>query len=110
MFDIADVPFSVVGEEEKRLYEAKIKERGSFQGYKPRQWFVRPFRLTLHNSMLSGHLQHIDNGVRDQLEAYNGTPYSQVHSDVTSTSPFRQSIRRSPIVRTQPPYALSSRR
>ncbi|KAJ7677955.1 hypothetical protein DFH06DRAFT_563295 [Mycena polygramma] len=53
MFDIADVPFSGVDPDEKRLYIAKIKETGSYQGYKPRQYW------------------HIDNGVRDQLEHYN---------------------------------------
>ncbi|KAF7366894.1 hypothetical protein MSAN_00948100 [Mycena sanguinolenta] len=59
MFDIADIPFSCVDAEEKRLYAAKIKETGSYQGYKPRQYW------------------HIDNGVHDQLEHYN------FHRDVT---------------------------
>ncbi|KAJ7243622.1 hypothetical protein B0H12DRAFT_1022917 [Mycena haematopus] len=59
MFDIADVPFSCVDPEEKRLYTAKIKETGSFQGYKPRQYW------------------HIDNGVHDQLEHYS------INRDVT---------------------------
>lgn len=40
MFDIADVPFSCVESDEKRLYTAKMKETGSYQGYKPRQYWV----------------------------------------------------------------------
>ncbi|KAJ7672421.1 hypothetical protein DFH06DRAFT_1319843 [Mycena polygramma] len=53
MFDIADVLFSGVDADEKRLYVAEMKESGSYQGYKPRQYW------------------HIDNGVHDQLEHYN---------------------------------------
>jgi len=59
MFDIADVPFSSVESDEKRMYTAKMKETGSYQGYKPRQYW------------------HIDNGVHDQLEHYN------INRDVT---------------------------
>ncbi|KAF8183042.1 hypothetical protein K438DRAFT_2020749 [Mycena galopus ATCC 62051] len=59
IFDIADVPFSCVEPEEKRLYTANIKGTGSYQGYKPRQYW------------------HIDNGVHDQLEHYS------IHRDVT---------------------------
>lgn len=59
IFDIADIPFAHVSEDEKKTYAAKMKETGSFQGYKPRQYW------------------HIDNGVRDQLEHYN------INRDVT---------------------------
>ncbi|KAJ7824724.1 Clavaminate synthase-like protein [Mycena olivaceomarginata] len=59
MFDIADIPFSGVSDEEKSLYRGKMKETGSFQGYKPRQYW------------------HIDNGVHDQLEHYS------INRDVT---------------------------
>ncbi|KAJ7092790.1 hypothetical protein B0H15DRAFT_162501 [Mycena belliarum] len=59
MFDIADVPFSGVDPEEKHVYAGRMKEAGSYQGYKPRQYW------------------HIDNGVRDQLEHYN------INRDVT---------------------------
>ncbi|KAF7343273.1 Clavaminate synthase-like protein [Mycena venus] len=59
MFDIADVPFSCVEPDEKRVYTGKMKETGSYQGYKPRQYW------------------HIDNGVHDQLEHYN------INRDVT---------------------------
>ncbi|GLB38111.1 putative clavaminate synthase-like protein [Lyophyllum shimeji] len=58
IFDIAEIPFRV-SDEEKKKYVAKMKEDGSYQGYKPRQYW------------------HIDAGVRDQLEHYN------IHPDVT---------------------------
>ncbi|KAE9405506.1 Clavaminate synthase-like protein [Gymnopus androsaceus JB14] len=53
MFDIADVPFSQVSDEEKEKYVAPTKQTGSYQGYKLRQYW------------------HIDGGVRDQIENYN---------------------------------------
>ncbi|KAI0089600.1 Clavaminate synthase-like protein [Irpex rosettiformis] len=53
MFDIADVPFSQVPDQEKSEYRAKIIEAGSYQGYKPRQFW------------------HINGGVKDQIETYN---------------------------------------
>ncbi|KDQ51706.1 hypothetical protein JAAARDRAFT_40951 [Jaapia argillacea MUCL 33604] len=53
IFDIADVPFAQVSSEEKQKYAGNIKETGSYQGYKLRQYW------------------HIDNGVHDQLEHYN---------------------------------------
>ncbi|KAJ7206475.1 Clavaminate synthase-like protein [Mycena pura] len=59
MFDITDIPFSCVTPEDKHIYTAKMKEVGSYQGYKPRQYW------------------HIDNGVHDQLEHYN------INRDVT---------------------------
>ncbi|KZV83770.1 Clavaminate synthase-like protein [Exidia glandulosa HHB12029] len=59
IFDIADVAFSGVSPQDKETYVAKMKENGSYQGYKPRQYW------------------HIDNGVRDQNEHYN------VNRDIT---------------------------
>ncbi|KAF5325273.1 hypothetical protein D9619_009987 [Psilocybe cf. subviscida] len=59
IFDIADVPFARVSEEEKQKYAGTMKQTGSYQGYKLRQYW------------------HIDNGVRDQLEHYN------VNRDIT---------------------------
>ncbi|KAF7296788.1 Clavaminate synthase-like protein [Mycena indigotica] len=53
IFDIADIPFSAVSAEEKQVYAGRMKEVGSYQGYKLRQYW------------------HIDNGVHDQLEHYN---------------------------------------
>ena len=40
MFDIANVPFSQVGDEEKQAYAGNIKETGTFQGYKLRNYWV----------------------------------------------------------------------
>ncbi|KAJ8597720.1 Clavaminate synthase-like protein [Rhizopogon salebrosus TDB-379] len=59
MFDIADVPFSAVSDSEKQTYAGTMKQTGSYQGYKLRQYW------------------HIDAGVRDQLEHYN------INRDVT---------------------------
>ncbi|OAX33794.1 Clavaminate synthase-like protein [Rhizopogon vinicolor AM-OR11-026] len=59
MFDIADVPFSAVSDSEKQIYAGTMKQTGSYQGYKLRQYW------------------HIDAGVRDQLEHYN------INRDVT---------------------------
>ncbi|PPQ82154.1 hypothetical protein CVT24_012555 [Panaeolus cyanescens] len=56
LFDIADVVFSQMPDEEKPVYAANIEETGSYQGYKLRQYWNR---------------QHIDGGVRDQIEHYN---------------------------------------
>ncbi|KAI0071947.1 Clavaminate synthase-like protein [Panus rudis PR-1116 ss-1] len=59
IFDIADVPFAHVSDEEKKKYEGKMLQTGSYQGYKLRKYW------------------HIDNGVHDQLEHYN------INHDVT---------------------------
>ncbi|KAJ7581201.1 Clavaminate synthase-like protein [Mycena floridula] len=59
IFDIADIPFSGVSDEEKIKYAGQMKQTGSYQGYKSRQYW------------------HIDNGVKDQNEHYN------VNRDVT---------------------------
>ncbi len=40
MVDIADVPFTQVPEEEQKQFTSKIKEVGSYRGYKPRQFWV----------------------------------------------------------------------
>ncbi|PCH36841.1 Clavaminate synthase-like protein [Wolfiporia cocos MD-104 SS10] len=55
IFDIADIPFSLVSDEEKRAYLGNVKHTGTYQGYKLRQYW------------------HIDAGVRDQIEHYNIT-------------------------------------
>ncbi|KAH0831127.1 hypothetical protein J3R83DRAFT_13693 [Lanmaoa asiatica] len=59
MFDIADIPFTAVRDEEKQAYAGTMKQTGSFQGYKLRRYY------------------HIDNGVHDQIECYN------INHDVT---------------------------
>ncbi|KZT08207.1 Clavaminate synthase-like protein [Laetiporus sulphureus 93-53] len=53
IFDIADVPFSVVPEDEKKIYTGDFEKLGKYLGYKARQHW------------------HIDGGVHDQLEQYN---------------------------------------
>ena len=53
MVDIADIAFTNVDPEEKKLYEGTMLQTGSYQGYKLRNYW------------------HIDNGVRDQIEHYN---------------------------------------
>uniref|UniRef100_A0A0W0F2V2 Non-haem dioxygenase N-terminal domain-containing protein n=2 Tax=Moniliophthora roreri TaxID=221103 RepID=A0A0W0F2V2_MONRR len=53
IFDIADVPFTQVSENEKKVYDARAHETGFLDGYKLRQYW------------------HIEGGVRDQLEQYN---------------------------------------
>ncbi|KAF8586081.1 Clavaminate synthase-like protein [Ramaria rubella] len=59
IFDIAEVPFQLVDQEEKERYAGQMKQTGSYQGYKLRSYW------------------HVDNGVRDQIENYN------MHRDVT---------------------------
>ncbi|KAI0752451.1 Clavaminate synthase-like protein [Daedaleopsis nitida] len=75
MVDIADVPFSQVREDEQKLFTSKIKEVGSFRGYKPRQFWT------------------IDNGVRDQIEHYNlhRPIFQQQHPE--ALRPFLSEIR-----------------
>ncbi|GLB39565.1 putative non-haem dioxygenase in morphine synthesis N-terminal [Lyophyllum shimeji] len=53
IFDIANVPFEHVTTEEKQRYAGSMKQTGSYQGYKLRQYW------------------HIDGGVQDQVENYN---------------------------------------
>ncbi|KAI8989246.1 Clavaminate synthase-like protein [Trametes punicea] len=53
IFDIADVPFSQVSDDEKQQFTHDIKATGLYKHYKLRQYW------------------HIDNGVRDQIEHYN---------------------------------------
>ena len=40
IFDIADVPFTQVSEEDKKQYGSKTRETGLFRGYKPRKYLV----------------------------------------------------------------------
>ena len=43
MFDIADTPFTGVGDEEKQAYASTPKQTGSYQGYKLRRYWVSHF-------------------------------------------------------------------
>lgn len=40
LFDVADVPFSQVSDEEKMRFSSPMKETGSYKGYKLRQLWV----------------------------------------------------------------------
>lgn len=75
MIDIADVPFSKVPEEEQKQFTSKIKEVGSYKGYKHRQfWVTSPSHTAPKALMLiRSSVQTVDNGVRDQIEHYNST-------------------------------------
>ncbi|EJD39523.1 hypothetical protein AURDEDRAFT_71066 [Auricularia subglabra TFB-10046 SS5] len=55
MFDIADLAFAATTDADKTAYAASIKEAGSYQGFKARQYW------------------HIDSGVRDEVEIYSST-------------------------------------
>ena len=70
MVDIADVPFTQVPDEELKQFTSKIKEIGSYRGYKPREFWVRRFSVSLCVAA-NPSPQTIDNGVRDQIEQYN---------------------------------------
>lgn len=59
MFDVAGVPFKDVDAEEKVKYHAEMVAKGSYQGYKPRNYWT------------------IDKDVKDQIEHYN------INRDVT---------------------------
>ncbi|KAG6831899.1 hypothetical protein H0H87_003550 [Tephrocybe sp. NHM501043] len=59
IFDIAEIPFTI-NDEEKQKFAAKIKEEGTYHGFKSRQFW------------------HIDAGVRDEIEHYN------FHTDINS--------------------------
>ena len=41
MVDIADIPFTQVSGEEKQQFASKIKETGTYRGFKPREFWVR---------------------------------------------------------------------
>jgi isopenicillin N synthase-like dioxygenase len=51
IFDIADLPFSAVSDSEKKIYAGTMKQSGSYQGYKLRQYWVRGRRVTHHMSV-----------------------------------------------------------
>ncbi|KAG6819190.1 hypothetical protein H0H93_014467 [Arthromyces matolae] len=74
IFDIANVPFQYVSPEEKAVYAGTMKQSGSYQGYKLRQYWVSDLfgsRLYVGVIESSTSTQHIDGGVYDQLEMYN---------------------------------------
>ena len=102
MCDIANIPFSQVSEEEKRAFTGKIKEVGSYRGYKPRQFWVYAFLVETRKRAHCIH-QTIDNGVRDQIEHYNS---AFVVASVIRGRPNSSFIVHRPIFHQQHPKAL----
>ena len=85
MFDIANVPLTQVPQEERMHYLTKAREVGYFRGYKMPKYFVRrPSQLLglEHGLTSSWYSQHIDNGVRDQIENYSGAFQSEASSSL----------------------------
>ena len=79
MVDIADVPFSAVPDDEQALFLSEVTvERGDRRGYKPRQLWVRQ-RLSSRTRTRGSDLrfQHLENGVRDQIQNYASMFYCQ---------------------------------
>ncbi|KAI0819373.1 Clavaminate synthase-like protein [Trametes gibbosa] len=76
IFDIADIPFSQVSEEEMKRFTSDIKGTGSYKGFKPRR------------------LWEIDNGVRDQIETYNThRSVTEMQSHPKALQPFLPELR-----------------
>ena len=57
MVDIADIPFSQVSDDDKRQFASKIKETGSYRGFKPRQFWVR-YNSNVLSKVLNSRLSH----------------------------------------------------
>ncbi|TFK45773.1 Clavaminate synthase-like protein [Heliocybe sulcata] len=74
IFDIANVPFDAVKNDEKQIYAGDIKATGSYQGYKLRKYW------------------HIANGVHDQIENYNIHPDSDPKQHPEALRPFLPEI------------------
>lgn len=80
MFDIADVPFSAVTDDEKQLYASTRKQDGMLQGYTSVQYAVRS-SCALHNRGISYFLKLIDNRMSmvEYATSLNNTAVSSVH-------------------------------
>ncbi|KAI0649643.1 Clavaminate synthase-like protein [Trametes meyenii] len=74
IFDIADVPFSQVDDDEKKQLTYDIKATGLYKGYKLRQYW------------------HIDNGIRDQIEHYNMHRWITKEAHPNALRPFLPEI------------------
>lgn len=96
IFDIADVPFARVTPEEKQQYVGKMKEAGSYQGYKPRSYWVRYFCCGIVQGCdVNRNAKHIDAGVQDQNEHYNGTlSEREINSENTDSKQTNSKPRR----------------
>ena len=60
MIDIAAVRFHQVADEEKRRYEAKIKQTGTYYGYKLPQYWVREHSLVFTKLCRSTPAAHLE--------------------------------------------------
>ncbi|KAF9078573.1 hypothetical protein BDP27DRAFT_1309816, partial [Rhodocollybia butyracea] len=74
VFDIADVPFSQVSDDEKQKYIASPKQTGSYQGYKLREYW------------------HVDGGVRNQVENYSINHHVNMRSHPEAIRPVLPEI------------------
>ncbi|KAI0634446.1 Clavaminate synthase-like protein [Trametes polyzona] len=76
IFDIANIPFTQVSEEEMKRYTSDIKGTGSYRGFKPRK------------------VWEIDNGVPDQIETYNThRTVTELQSHPKAVQPFFPELR-----------------
>ena len=71
IFDIADVPFSQVSDEDKIKFSSKIKESGSYRGYKLRECWARIQEIILCSCVTDTSAKTISDGIKDQIEHYN---------------------------------------
>ncbi|KAJ3553237.1 hypothetical protein NM688_g3718 [Phlebia brevispora] len=77
MIDIADLAFTKVDDNEKKKFEGKLQEDGTYQGYKLRQYWVRLSHCLKTVATDLSTRKHIANGVQDQIEHYN------INKDIT---------------------------
>ena len=79
MFDIANVAFSQVSDREKKAYEGKVKETGSYQGYKLRQYWVYYLQLfVIHQADPDAPSTSTPEcGTRSNITTVRARPYSE---------------------------------
>lgn len=70
MFDLSNYVVENVSEEEKQKHTGRMRETGTYRGYKPRKFWVRNITSIVKDRKLTSY-QHIAGGVRDQIEQYN---------------------------------------
>ena len=88
MVDIANVPFDQVPEEEQRQYTSKIKEIGSFRGYKHRQFWASILSLPLLSfvSQLSCHSRQSTTELETRLSTTTVRAYHAGFANVYNPS------------------------
>lgn len=86
MFDIADIPFTGVSDEEKQPYVADIKQTGSYQGYKLRRYWVKRLSLIYCRGNPPRYsILTMESSIRSSI-----TTVSTIHSSIVSSSPVQQ--------------------